>query len=666
VSLPRATEDYLAHGASNGGRNSALFDAACQFRDDRKSFDEAAQTLMQRATADGLARGEALRTIKSAFSRGARKPCNEGVNGDRPDQVKTENHPTYRKIPVTPEPLPPPLDDDAIRYLQAKFLPGEWVSIGEGWEKVNEQGEVTLGISGGKTRTLEAWITDIKQRSLDAIFPRADGLFVRVNPMKDGTGKNDEGVAVYRDILLESDQGSLEDQLGAIRQIGLTISALAYSGDRSIQAHLRVNAPDEKTYRDWFEVIRQFCCDSLGLEMDKQNVNPSRYSRLPGGKRALRDHDTNEKILVNGQPVWEKQTLLEVNIPGKNWHEWFESLPLDDGLPEDTDLHEFMRVEIREPPHLLTGLLRKHQVMIVSGASKTYKSWTAMEIALAVSQGGRFAKWDAHVGKVYYVDTELEEYDFQARMRSIMSGGGYDPDPGDFRKLLLRGTRSEISKLVDKLGARLKGNNYDLIVIDAIYSLLGDREENSNEDITQVGIELFRLAKLTSAAVLFIHHFSKGSQQGKRGIEKPSGAGAWGRFPDGSLAIDKHQTEEFCYNFEVTSRTFPEDKPFVARRINGLWRVEEKIKVAHKGGVDLTDFLHILVREGNGSLSPADWKTLFEQISGLKSRNAFDSRRDAAVKEGLIVSTGQTNQTRYRLADGVQFNEQSQRYEKEG
>ena len=39
--LPQITLDYLSHGASNGNRNRALFDAACQFRDAGYSQAEA-------------------------------------------------------------------------------------------------------------------------------------------------------------------------------------------------------------------------------------------------------------------------------------------------------------------------------------------------------------------------------------------------------------------------------------------------------------------------------------------------------------------------------------------------------------------------------------------------------------------------------------------------
>jgi hypothetical protein len=323
VSLPSATQDYLANGALNGNRNNALFAAACQFRDDKRSLDETVQSLLPRAIADGLSKTEALSTIGSAFKRGPRDPFGlNSLNG----YGNEEKPKIYRKVHHQPVPLPNPLDDSTVQFLQAKFLRGEWVCIGEGYEKVNQKGEITVAITGGVTRTLETWIADIKQRGLDVMFPNADGLFVRVNPMKDGSGNSDRDVALYRDILVESDEGSLESQLGAIRHIELPSAATTFSGDRSVQRHFRVNATDEKTYREWFSVLRKFCLEALNLEMDEKNINPSRYSRLPGGKRIRRNHDTNERILANGNPVIVTQTLLELGTKGKPWVEWFKSI----------------------------------------------------------------------------------------------------------------------------------------------------------------------------------------------------------------------------------------------------------------------------------------------------------------------------------------------------
>ena len=90
------------------------------------------------------------------------------------------------------------------------------------------------------------------------------------------------------------------------------------------------------------------------------------------------------------------------------------------------------------------------------------------------------------------------------------------------------------------------------------------------------------------------------------------------------------------------------------------------MKVEHKNGIDLTDFLHLLVKEGNGELSPKLWQSLCASQLGLKSAGAFQKRREQAAELGLIEQSGNTKSTTYRLAHGVVFNPDSGRYEKNG
>jgi hypothetical protein len=211
-------------------------------------------------------------------------------------------------------------------------------------------------------------------------------------------------------------------------------------------------------------------------------------------------------------------------------------------------------------------------------------------------------------------------------------------------------------QLTDALIRRLKSKGYDLIVIDAIYSLLGALEENSNEDISLLGRELFRLAKHTGAGVMFVHHFSKGSQQGKRGIEKASGAGAFGRFVDCSISIDQNPTKD-CFNFEVTARSFAQTPAFVAKRTNGVWEVIEGAKVEHASGNQagsLTDMLRLL--EGN-EYTIAQWKNVCSENLSMKDRT-FDNRKAKARKARLITETKSGKNTICKLADGVEFDEE--------
>jgi len=72
--LPRRTEDYLAAGATEGSRNTELFQAACQLRDAGHSQSEAEAQLVPRYIADGCSEREALATIRSVYSRPPRDP----------------------------------------------------------------------------------------------------------------------------------------------------------------------------------------------------------------------------------------------------------------------------------------------------------------------------------------------------------------------------------------------------------------------------------------------------------------------------------------------------------------------------------------------------------------------------------------------------------------
>ncbi len=72
--LPKRTEDYLVSGATEGNRNTELFQAACQLRDAGHSQPEAEAQLIPRYVADGCSEREALATIRSAYSRPPRDP----------------------------------------------------------------------------------------------------------------------------------------------------------------------------------------------------------------------------------------------------------------------------------------------------------------------------------------------------------------------------------------------------------------------------------------------------------------------------------------------------------------------------------------------------------------------------------------------------------------
>jgi hypothetical protein len=72
--LPKRTVDYLALGATEGSRNTELFQAACQLRDAGYSESDAEAQLVPRYVSDGCSEKEGVATIHSVYSRPPRDP----------------------------------------------------------------------------------------------------------------------------------------------------------------------------------------------------------------------------------------------------------------------------------------------------------------------------------------------------------------------------------------------------------------------------------------------------------------------------------------------------------------------------------------------------------------------------------------------------------------
>jgi hypothetical protein len=146
----------------------------------------------------------------------------------------------------------------------------------------------------------------------DAIMGNKDaGIYMGQNPIRPGldeqTAAKDEGVAAYRHALVEFDGVPLEQQFAVILATRLPVSAVVYSGGKSLHAWVRVDAADLETYRRRVGVIHSLPL-LAAAGMDKANKNPSRLTRLPGARR-------KDKV----------QRVVAVNVGAASWEDWGRS-----------------------------------------------------------------------------------------------------------------------------------------------------------------------------------------------------------------------------------------------------------------------------------------------------------------------------------------------------
>lgn len=345
------------------------------------------------------------------------------------------------------------------------------------------------------------------------------GAWIRINPL-DGKDVKTENVTEFRYALVESDVMEIEKQNAVIRELELPVACLVHSGGKSLHAVVRVDAADYKEYKKRVDYLYHICGKN-GLKIDTQNRNPSRLSRMPG-------------IIRNGK----KQYIVDTNIGKASWNEWFEWIEsINDDLPEPESLHDVWENLPELSPPLIENVLRQGHKMLIAGPSKAGKSFALIELCCAIAEGRSWLGWQCSEGKIMYVNLELDRASCLHRFKDVYAALGWQPDHLDNIDIWnLRGKSIPMDKLAPKLIRRAAKKNYIAIIIDPIYKVItGD--ENSANQMADFCNQFDKVCTELNCAVIYCHHHSKGSQGGKRSMDRASGSGVFARDPDALLDL---------------------------------------------------------------------------------------------------------------------------------
>lgn len=420
--------------------------------------------------------------------------------------------------------------EQLIQYLEALFEAGENVGyVTRSWK--NEKGKYTPQDKGNYDRTAGQLIEALSKCNgdLGAVVGDYDpdgGAWIRFNPL-DGTGVRNENVTDFRYALVESDDTEIEKQNAILRELELPIAALVFSGKKSLHAIVRVDAADYKEYRKRVDYLYDVCKKN-GIQVDPQNRNPSRLSRMPGVKRG-------EK----------KQFLVDTNIGKESWADWYEWIEsIHDDLPEPEGLEAVWDNLPELSPCLIDNVLRQGHKMLISGPSKAGKSFLQIELCIAIAEGRKWLGWQCTKGKVLYVNLELDRASCLHRFRDVYQAMGLYPESlSNLDIWNLRGKSVPMDKLAPKLIRRAAKKNYIAVVIDPIYKVItGD--ENSADQMANFCNQFDLVCTELGCAVIYCHHHSKGAQGGKKSMDRASGSGVFARDPDALIDLIELETTE--------------------------------------------------------------------------------------------------------------------------
>lgn len=257
-------------------------------------------------------------------------------------------------------------------------------------------------------------------------------------------------------------------------------------------------------------------------------------------------------------------------------------------------------------PALIEGLLRRGEVMNLISGPKIGKSWLALQIGLSVASGRSWLGMAVMQGPVLILDGELMEPTLEVRISKVADAMGISKaaaqgDVGQNLSLAaLRNDEVDIDSLEQSLFADVEPNRYLLIIIDPSYAFLPRKaSEIADQDMRHLYSTVRRIAARSNAAVILIHHTSKGRQGDKAITDTGSGHGVISRAPDthaSLLPTDERDPESRGATFRAVTRTFPPPRELkLVKAAAGvpIWRVagfEEESEEQRRGeGRDLLE-----------------------------------------------------------------------------
>ena len=490
--------------------------------------------------------------------------------------------------------------NEIVTSLETLFEAGDNVGyVTETWESEDKGKRRYLPTKGACDRTAGELIQQLKSCGGDIGAVLGDykteaGAWIRFNPL-DGKGVKNENVTEYRYALVESDSMPIAQQHAVIRELELPVAVLVYSGGKSLHAIVRIDAPNYDEYRKRVDYLYKICKEN-GLDIDRQNRNPSRLSRLPG--------------VVRGE---HKQFIVDRNIGKSDFNEWKDYIEsINDDLPDPESLSAEWddMPELAQP--LIEGVLRQGHKMLIAGPSKAGKSFALIELSIALAEGVKWLGFNCAQGRVLYVNLELDRASCLHRFKDVYTAMNLQPKNLDKLDIWnLRGRSVPMDKLAPKLIRRANKKNYIAVIIDPIYKVItGD--ENSADQMAKFCNQFDLICTELGTAVIYCHHHSKGSQGGKRSIDRASGSGVFARDPDALLDLTQleinddlrkqQENKQTCRITENWLRRF-----YMENAFNQLVSQDDRVTPSR-----MLDIAH-------GALHPNSYRLMNEDIERAKA-----------------------------------------------
>jgi hypothetical protein len=258
-----------------------------------------------------------------------------------------------------------------------------------------------------------------------------------------------------------------------------------------------------------------------------------------------------ETITDDFQPRFD--TIMGGHVEGKN--PWV--LLVEDGA-------DIAAKELPPLVEIVTGIVCEQSKLVICSGAKAFKTWLTIMMALCIAHGIQFLGRATARRRVLYVNLELKPSTFDRRVQAIANALGITVDKSWFYHLPLRGHMAgvKLPEIVDRLIANCQHFKVGVTVLDPVFKLNIEGEENSSRDQTVFFLQLDRLTTEAGCTVILNDHSGKGNQSEKDPLDVIRGSSAKGGDLDAAMVLRKHEVNG-CFSVDMVHRELPPVNPFV-------------------------------------------------------------------------------------------------------
>lgn len=358
-------------------------------------------------------------------------------------------------------------------------------------------------------------------------------------------------------------------------------------------------------------------------------------------------HTRREIILAANASVEEAYNyaggdLTELTTSLKRRVEFAISGRPTDSWPATESIADLCAKPIALPPVLIEGIMYGGaSTMLISGPSKSHKTFTAFDVAISISTGTDWIGFKTTKNIVLYLNLELQRFAAYQRFRDICRARGIAP-PASLHLLNLRGQKVTLDNLQRWLGERIEQTGAKVVCIDPHYkvSSVSGMEENSNDDQGNLLASMENICASHAASLILTHHFAKGDASSKNAIDRASGGGVFARWGDVMMTFTPHKEGDDYMTVEMSLRNFAPIKPFVVHWICPRWvRDDENLNPSDlktsRGPKEKNKPENALNALGDQTLTYTQW----EKATGM-TESTFKRKKISLIDDGLVEQIG--------------------------